>query len=175
MPNYKRYFIKNSMVFITIVTKNREPILIDNIALLKNAIKETRYTFKIIAFVILPDHLHIIIKPEKMEEFPKIISSIKYYFSRNYNYSKECELSLSQINRREKGIWQRRYYDHIIRNEEDLFRHFDYIHFNPMKHLQIIPKDWKYSSFMRFAKSGYYDKDWCNFNDLYKITEMNLE
>ena len=80
-----------------------------------------------------------------------------------------------QIKRREKGIWQRKYYDHIIRNEEDLHKHLDYIHFNSMKHYKIAPKDWKYSSFYKFCKLGFYNENWCNFEDKYSINSMNLE
>ena len=174
MPNYKRYYVRNSMVFITIVTQDRKPILINNIELLKKAIKETRYNYKVVAYIILPNHIHIIIKPESIKEFPKIISSIKHYFSRNCNIINN-ELRESQVKRREKGIWQRRYYDHIIRDEKDLYKHLDYIHFNSMKHYRINPKNWKFSSFKKFVEFGYYDNDWCNFDDLNEITSMDLE
>ena len=69
--------------------------------------------------------------------------------------------------RKEAGVWQRRFYDHIIRNQDDFNKHADYIHYNSYKHYQIPPKDWKYSSFKKFVKLGYYNIDWCNFeNDL---------
>ena len=84
-------------------------------------------------------------------------------------------LSDSAIKRGEKGIWQRRYYDHIIRNEEDLYKHIDYIHYNSMKHYQIVPKDWKYSSFSKFVQNGFYEQNWCNFGDKYKISNIEYE
>ena len=84
-------------------------------------------------------------------------------------------ITLSMQKRSEKGIWQRRYYDHIIRNENDLYKHIDYIHYNSMKHYQIASKDWKYSSFRKFVKLGYYDADWCNFEDKHCINSMNCE
>lgn len=175
MPNYKRYYIPNSMVFITIVTNKRLPILTKNIDLLRESIRTTRYNFQIYAGVVMPDHLHIILNPENIEEFPKIISSIKYYFSRNLPL-KNDDKSKSQIIRREKGIWQRRYYDHVIRNEADLNRHLDYIHYNPVKHkLSKTPFEWEYSSFGKFVKAGFYEENWCNFEDKNKITKMNLE
>ena len=77
--------------------------------------------------------------------------------------------------RGEKGIWQRRYYDHVIRNEEDLWKHIDYIHFNSVKHYNIAPKDWEFSSFNKFVKNNFYDLIWCNYDDKNKISEMNLE
>ena len=99
------------------------------------------------------------------QNFTKLISD-KYYLS---------DLPLSMKKRNEKGIWQRRYYDHIIRNENDLLKHIDYIHFNSMKHYNILPKNWKYSSFNKFVKNEYYDINWCNINDENEIINMNLE
>ena len=84
-------------------------------------------------------------------------------------------MSESAINRKEKGIWQRRYWEHTIRDENDLHKHIDYIHYNSMKHYNIIPKDWKYSSFKKFAKLGLYDEDWCNYKDENEIKNLDLE
>ena len=81
----------------------------------------------------------------------------------------------SELKRNEKGIWQRRYYDHIIRDEEDFNKHLDYIHYNSMKHYQISPKDWEFSSFKKFVQKNLYNEKWCNFDDINKINEMNLE
>ena len=72
-------------------------------------------------------------------------------------------------------IWQRRYWEHTIINKEDLYKHIDYIHYNSMKHYGIIPKNWEFSSFYRFVEKGYYEKDWCNFEDIHKINELDLE
>ena len=124
----------------------------------------------------MKDHCHFIISLEKSKEVPQIIKSIKHYFSANISDNYICKnLSESAIKRNEKGIWQRRYYDHIIRGEEDLFRHIDYIHFNPMKHYDIAPKDWIYSSFKKFVKNNFYEENWCNFYDKYKINELDYE
>lgn len=89
--------------------------------------------------------------------------------------SKNYTQTLKQLNRREKGIWQRKYYDHVIRSEDDLDRHLDYIHFNSMKHFQIAPKNWKFSSFEKYVKKGIYCNDWCNFEDKNKISMLDLE
>ena len=77
--------------------------------------------------------------------------------------------------KKEKGIWQSRYWAHIILDENDLNKHIDYIHFNPMKHYKIRPKDWEYSSFKKYVNNKFYNINWCNFNDKYKIAELDLE
>lgn len=163
------------MVFITVVTNNRKPLLIDNIELLKSAIRNCKLDFKVLAGVVLPDHLHIILQPKDIKNFPRIISSIKFSFSRSVEYEK-FDKTLSETKRKEKGVWQRRYYDHIIRDENDLNKHLDYIHYNPIKHNFVkSAKDWKYSSFSKFVKSGLYENDWCNFEDKNHCLELALE
>lgn len=173
MPNYIRYLIPNSIVFVTIVTYNRQPILIDNIDILRNSFAESCYKFTIIAAVVLNDHLHILIKPNDINDLPKIIFSIKYRFTKNLGGVGTPPYK--EKRKGEKCVWQSRYYDHIIRSETDLHRHIDYIHYNSMKHLNIAPKDYQYSSFDKFVKNGYYDIDWCNFGDKYKISELDYE
>jgi len=177
--NYKRYFIPNSIIFATIVTSKRRNILVINIDIIKNAIAyvKQRHKFNIVAICVMPDHIHILIKPEDINEYPIIIRNIKSYFSRNIDISKisdYCETD-NNIKHKAKDIWQQRYYEHNIRDEEDLNKHIDYIHYNSMKHYNIVPKDWKYSSFMKFVKNGFYELDWCNFKDENNITNMNFE
>ena len=65
--------------------------------------------------------------------------------------------------------------DIVLEDEDDLYKHIDYIHYNSMKHYDIAPKDWKYSSFKKFVHNGFYEIDWCNFEDKYKIKELNIE
>ena len=174
MPNYLRYYIENSMVFITIVTYNRQPILLDNIEILRQSMKDSRYNVQISAGVVLSEHRHILIKPKNIRELPKIIFSIKYRFSRNIG-----GIGIPPYDMKRKGerkIWQSRYYDHVIRDENDLHKHLDYIHFNPIKHNYVNKAlNYPYSSFEKFVKMGYYDKDWCNFEDKNKINELNYE
>lgn len=177
--NYKRLFIKNSLVFITIVTSKRRKILIKNIDILKNALEKTlkNYNCKLFAICVLEDHLHMILKPYDIEDYPKIIQQIKSYFSKNIdkkllaNYS----LTLGNIKRKECDVWQHKYWEHTIRDENDLLKHLDYIHFNSVKHYNINPSDWKYSSFNKFVKKGLYEKNWCNFEDKNKINNLNYE
>ncbi len=173
MSNFKRYYNNNNIVFLTIVTYNRNPILIENIVILRTALKSVKYEYKIIAGIVLADHIHLLIQTKNAADFPKIIASFKVNFSRNLQFNENQ--TLNQKQRREKGIWQRKYYDHIIRDENDFYKHLDYIHFNSMKHLNIKPSDWEYSSFNKFVSNGYYEKNWCNFNDKHNISSMNLE
>lgn len=182
MANYRRAFIENSLVFVTVVTFDRHPILIDSIDQLKKSIhnSEQFFNYQIIGLVILPEHFHIIIKPKTIHEYPKIISSIKYHFSRNVAQTKLYQplkvQNDSHLKKREKCIWQRRYWEHTIINQEDLNRHLDYIHYNPVKHKAVSSvKDWKYSSFLEYVKLGYYDANWGSADDVKHIIDMNCE
>ena len=161
MSNYKRYYLKDySYIFITMVTFQRRKILINNIDLLRQSFKQalSKYDFKIVAICIMQDHIHMIIKEKKLKNFSKIISSIKKHFSYNLKTKPQKEyLPQSMQNRNEAGVWQRRFLDHIIRDESDFKNHFDYIHYNSVRHYNIFPKDWKYSTFDKFVKSNIYD------------------
>lgn len=182
MSKYKRIFIQNSYLFITIVTNHRHQILVDNIDILRLAFKNSKmiYSFEIFASVILPDHMHLLLRPEKIEEYPKIIRAIKYSFSKNlpnggivippYNQTK------SKLSKGDKGIWQRRYWEHSILDDEDLYKHLDYIHYNPVKHgFCNCVKDWKYSSFDKFVKLKNYESDWSSHEDIKIIETLNYD
>ena len=159
------------------------PILLDNIELLRSSFKYvmSKYSFEIYSAIILTDHMHLILKLNNNHDYPEIIRLIKYYFSihiKNCGHANALptlHLAESKIKKREKGIWQRRYWEHTIRDENDLYRHLDYIHYNSVKHYDIAPKEWKYSSFEKFVSLGYYEKNWCNFCDKYKISELDYE
>ncbi len=166
--NYKRLYIENSLIFMTIVTQKRIPILIKYIDLLKKSYEKVLelYKFQTIAYSILPDHIHCIIKPANNNEYPKIVKSFKYSFTK----------SVGLVNPTYNKIWQNRYWEHSIINEKDLYKHIDYIHFNPVKHnLVYIVKDWEYSSFKDYVINGQYDIDWCNFGDKNEINKLNYE
>ena len=169
--NYKRQFIENTMVFITVVTKNRQNILIDNISFLREAFKQTKekYSFEIIAIIVNYDHFHMIIKPSDITQYPQIVGNIKKTFTQN------SKLGYSLNKNRESSVWQRRYWEHTIIDEDDLNKHIDYIHYNSVKHYGISPKDWEYSSFRKFVDNGYYELNWSNFEDKYNIKNLNLE
>ena len=177
---YRRLYIQNSYIFVTIVTSKRRKILVNNIDLLKISIKKSidNYKYELYAICVLPDHIHMLIKPYDISDYPKIIKQIKTYFSKNIdkNDINDYELRKSSIKKHEQDIWQRRYWEHTIRNDEDLYRHTDYIHYNPIKHGYVKNvADWQYSSFKKFVKKGYYEQNWCNFGDKYKIDNLNVE
>ena len=174
--NYKRFYIENSMVFITMVTYQRNKLLLNHTDLIKQALlyTKTKYKFIIIAYVILEDHIHLILKPEIIEDYPNIIKTFKTYLSRNIKVQ-NVKLTKSMQNKNEKGIWQSRYWAHVILDKDDLYRHLDYIHYNPMKHYQITPKDWEFSSFKNFGEKGLYELDWYNFEDKNDIKDLNFE
>lgn len=181
MPSYKRLFIPNSYLFLTVTTNYRQPILIDNIKLLRESFQRAKVTYKfdIISYVILPDHMHIIIHPENVNEYPKIIFGIKYHFSRNIDGglgNPPYALSLSKVNKKEKGIWQRRYYEHTITNEDDLNKHLDYIHYNPVKHGYVRKvMDWEFSSFDKFVKTNNYNINWGSAEDIEHIEDLKYD
>lgn len=135
------------------------------------------YKFEIIAICVLKNHVHILLKPNKIGDYPNIIKNIKRNFSIEFNTNQIINYSVteSRKNKNEKGIWQRRYWEHTIINEKDLYKHIDYIHFNPMKHYGIKPKDWAFSSFKKFVNDGYYEIDWCNIDDKYCINSLDFE
>lgn len=176
MANYRRFFLKGyNYIFLTVVTCYRQKILINNIELLRKSFKYARmkYEFEIVAGVVLPEHFHCVLRLNNENDYPEIVRLIKYYFS--CHCSSNLPLSDSKIKKLEKGIWQRRYWEHIIRDEKDLNMHLDYIHYNPYKHYKIVPKDWKYSSFNKFVKADYYDIEWLNCNDKNKILDKEFE
>ena len=175
--NYKRFYIPNSIIFITIVTNNRIPLLIDNISLIKDSFKNVSqyYDFELIAYIVLKDHLHCLIKPKDIEEYPKFVKSFKYAFTKNFKVGLVNPTYDNENIDKNNKFWQNRYWAHVIVDENDLYRHLDYIHYNSMKHYQISPKDWKYSSFNRFVDLGFYELDWCNFEDKNNIKDLNFE
>lgn len=178
MPNYRRLFIDNSYLFITIVTYQRKPILIDNVELLRESFKEAKsiYNFELYASVIMPDHLHMILIPENIKEYPKIIRAVKYNFSKEFGGGIAIPPYQKESIRMKKEIWQKRYWEHTIRDEEDLYRHLDYIYYNPIKHDYVrAAKDWGFSSFDKFVKLKFYDPNWCCEENIEKILEMDLE
>ena len=166
---YKRVFLDGYDYFITVVTYDRNPILTDNIPLLRESFKhaKTKFTFKIDAIVILPDHFHMIINAERAKDYPKIISTVKRYFSKKCEPAFYAHLVQSRSREKQhyKPIWQKRFYEHTIRDEKDYKTRLDYIHFNPVKHGYVDNvKMWEYSSFRKFVDKGIYDPNWCNFD-----------
>lgn len=166
MSDYRRTFLKGGTFFFTVVTYMRYPIFKEEtaVSLLKNCFTSImkKHPFKIDALVIMPDHLHTIwTLPDEESDFSTRWKQIKGTFSRYYSGNKSTDITESMISKNEKGIWQRRFWEHAIRNQEDFNKHCDYIHYNPVKHgLTNSPLEWKFSSFGKFVEKGFYDKDW---------------
>lgn len=177
--NYRRVFVPNTYLNIIITSYNRKPIFIDNIDILRTALKNTMqvYKYEIIAICVLPEHIHLILYPQDINNYPKIISSIKHYFSRNVG--QVCptdDLKIGYKNKREKGIFQRRYWEHTIRNEEELNNQINYIHYNPVKHGYVHNvKNWEFSSFHKYVKLGLYEENWGSLKDIENIKDLDFE
>ena len=151
MAKYKRIFLDGYSYYLTVVTHQRNPILIDNIELLRESFRESKrqYPYKIEAIVVLPEHFHLIMSPQNAKDYPHIIRTIKQYFSKHCEakYYEHLEQSVSRHKEGYKPIWQKKYYEHTIRDEKDFDEKMNYIHNNPIKHGYVENiKDWKYSS-----------------------------
>jgi len=169
MAKYRRVFENGYSYFLTVVTYQRNPILIDNVELLRKSFQYSKaeYQYSIDAIVILPEHFHIIITPKIANEYSLIIKDTKSYFSKycDEKYYNHLYQSTSRIRQGYKAIWQKRFYEHTIRDEKDYKVRLDYIHFNSIKHKFVDRvKDWKYSSFDKFVNSGVYNENWGDFN-----------
>jgi len=153
MSNIRRYFRPGDYSFLTHVTYKRIPILIDNFDLWQKAFDDIRekFPFELIAWVVLPDHFHIILEFDT-DEVSNLMRRIKLSFSMNFRKRKRM---------RRGRIWQYRFWDHIIRDQLDINRHIDYIHYNPVKHgLVNDPFDYRYSSLNEYLQRGLYTRDW---------------
>ena len=173
MSDYRRIFIPGGVYFFTVVTFRRRPIFADkeNVELLRAAFKHimTPRPFTIDAIVVLPDHLHCLWRlPEHDDDFSGRWREIKKYVSKR--------IGGDGIRPKEKDVWQRRFWEHAIRNEGDWQRHMDYIHYNPVRHgLALSPEQWPYSSFRRAVAAGWYDGNWGNNGQPDTIRDMDME
>ena len=163
MPAYRRNFLPGATHFFTVILADRQnPLLTKHIDLLREAFRYTRerHPFKVDAIVVLPEHLHAVwTLPPEDADYATRWRLIKSHFSRSLPNTET--ISASRASKAERGIWQRRYWEHTIRDEVDYARHVDYIHFNPVKHgLASKVVDWKYSSFHRYVKQGVLPADW---------------
>ena len=169
MPNYRRWKIEGGVYFFTLVTHGRRPVFAAESAraLLRKAFEaaQARRPFKLDAIVLLPDHLHMIWRlPDGDSDFSRRIAAIKYAFTRSYlgTGGMESPPPNGAKRHRNRGVWQKRFYEHCIRDSRDFKRHLDYIHVNPVKHgLVAWPRDWAWSTFHRYFQQGEYERDWC--------------
>ena len=168
MPNYRRAHVPGGTFFFTVKTERNAPIFQVNhtTELLGNVIRETKHKwpFEINAIVLLPDHLHAIwTLPLGDADFSKRWAWLKKEFTKRFLESggPEQNISASRVKNRRRGVWQRRFWEHAIEDEEDFEAHFDYIHWNPVKHGYVdCPADWSNSSFHRWVAEGVYERNW---------------
>ena len=166
MPYYRRIHQRGATYFFTVVTYQRRPIFADERAvhLLEQCCQTTMTTLPFLqeALVILPDHLHVMwTLPENDADLSTRWKLIKGKFSHQYQRDKSENITESQRKKGESGVWQRRFWEHLIRDESDFNRHCDYVHYNPVTHgLAAAPSDWQHSSFRTFADKGLYPIDW---------------
>ncbi len=161
MTAYRRNFLAGGCFFFTVnLADRRRRLLTDHVDHLRAAFHDVRQAFSIDAIVVLPDHLHAIwTLPDGDADFATRWRLIKAHFSRHVMAGED--VSRSRTIRGERGIWQRRFWEHTIRDERDYERHVEYIHYNPVKHGYVARvRDWPYSSFHRFVKQGIYPEGW---------------
>jgi putative transposase len=163
---YRRAKVAGGTYFFTVVTHNRRPFLCEpeNIDLLRNAFRYVKHShpFIIDAIAILPEHIHCLwTLPPADDDFSTRWRLLKSYFTRHCQEQYNSAISASRFDKREQAIWQRRFWEHQIQDERDFSQHFDYIHYNPVKHnLVRSPNDWQFSSFHHHVQQGVYSLDW---------------
>src|ERR1043166_2646268 len=163
MPRYIRARIEGGVFFFTVALADRSSdLLVRHVGHLRHvyAAVQQRLPFETIAICILPDHMHAVWSlPQGDADFSSRWRQIKSGFSRGLDPA--ASRSSSKLTKRETGIWQRRYWEHAIRDNEDLVRPVDYIHFNPVKHGHVSRVcDWPHSSFHRYVARGLLPSDW---------------
>ena len=168
MPDYRRAIVPGGTFFITMVTFKRSPILTQAgaRAILHDAWEDVtkRFPFTTEAICLLPDHIHAVITlPEDETNFSIRIREIKRLFTKAYlaEFGSSRPRNQSRVDKGEATVWQRRFYEHTIRDERDLETHIEYIHYNPVKHgLVDRVSAWEWTSFHRYVKEGLYLPDW---------------
>ena len=153
MSNLRRYYTNGQTYFVTIVTHKRVPYLNGHYDLFLSVLEQTvdEHGANLSAWAILPDHCHLILIPIN-NDLSNIIHKTKIKFAARLR---------SQSGKRDGHIWQNRFWDHIIRNQDDMNKHIDYIHFNPVKHgIVCDPFKYRYSSASMFLDKGCYESDW---------------
>jgi len=161
--HYRRSQATGATWFFTLTLANRRSrLLVEQAPLLRQVFRQVRerHPFDIVAMVVLPDHLHTIWSlPQGDGDYPMRWSLIKSAFSRNVPRTES--ISSSRRSKRERGLWQRRYWEHQIRDADDLQRHLDYIHYNPVKHGHVLrASDWPCSSIHRYIRQEMITADW---------------
>ncbi|HEY7328212.1 MAG TPA: transposase [Gemmataceae bacterium] len=183
MSYYRRNYVAGGTFFFTVVTYERRPILCTEMG--RNCLHEAlrmeqhRRLFEIVGIVLLPDHLHTIwTLPTNDADFSVRWGQIKEHFTRSFLAigGEEGQPTGSRLHHRERAVWQRRFWEHTCRDEDDLKRCLDYLHWNPVKHgLVSRVRDYPWSSFHRYARLGEYDPDWGTENPCPQYDEPEWE
>ena len=180
MPEYRRHRVPGGTYFFTLALANRRSnLLVREIAALRAAVVRTRllYPFQIDAWVMLPEHMHAVwTLLDGDAGYSLRWTLIKRWFSAAIPAGETR--SESRAAKGERGIWQRRFWEHSVRDPDDCARHVDYVHFNPVKHgLVARPIDWPHSSFRRAVEWGHYPADWARADDVagFGETDGNTE
>ena len=168
MSNYRRANAKGGTYFFTVVTYRRQEFLCnENVrTALHDGIRDvqTKHPFTIDGWVLLPNHLHCIwTLPENDSNFGIRWAMIKRFTTKRCGLElrRDDWINASKRQRNESTIWQRRFWEHMIRDQDDFNKHMNYIHFNPVKHgLVTSVKDWPHSTFHRCVRQGFYPPDW---------------
>ena len=174
MPNYRRWRQEGGIVFLTVVTYGREGLFRDAAARrhLKAALGQVRAVrpWRMDGIVLLPDHLHMLWRlPEGDADYSTRVGEMKKTFTRAFlsDGGSERRVTGSQWRLGRRGVWQPRFWEHVIRDARDFRKHLDYIHINPVKHgLATRPWDWPWSTFRRYVAGGWYERQWSGPDDL---------
>lgn len=165
---YRRANVPGACYFFTVnLAQRKSRLLVEHVDLLRSLVRRVQlaHPFVIDALVVMPDHLHCLwTLPESDDDFSTRWGLIKAGFSR------QCvameRVSTSRKSKGERGIWQRRFWEHLIRDDLDFERHVDYIHYNPVKHGYVTkPVDWQFSSIYRYIKNLDIDENWACRDD----------
>jgi putative transposase len=168
MPQYRRAYLSGCTVFLTLVTYKRSPLFTspEHMSRLRQALQTVlgEMPFEFVAGVVLPEHLHFLwTLPENDGNYSRRVGRMKVLFTQALR-GKRClptTVSQSRQKHRESDVWQRRFWEHTIRDEVDFQQHFDYLHDNPVKHGWVkCPHEWEVSSFHRWVERGVYELDW---------------
>jgi len=154
MPRYRRHFAPGQIVFLTIVCHARQPWLgnpgMRELALLALNEARGRHPFRHLGHVLLDDHLHLMLRPVGETQIPRLVGCFKLAVQARV-----------PARVRPRRLWQRRYYDHVVRDADDFARHLDYLHFNPVKHgLVDHAAAWPWSSLSAWIDRGMYPENW---------------
>jgi len=163
MPDYRRVFRPGGTFFFTLVMHDRRPLFADrsNVARFRLAVQNEReqLPFTIEAAVILPDHVHFVwTMPPDDSDYSSRIGRIKAAFTKSLGHHESIP---TRAQRGYSGVWQPRFWEHLIRDRDDFNNHLDYIHYNPVKHgYAACPHQWAHSSFHKWVRGNGYERTW---------------